>query len=44
VTDVWVNGRRMLAGRHLTTLDAGELAAKAAVWRDKIHAADRSSH
>jgi 5-methylthioadenosine/S-adenosylhomocysteine deaminase len=43
VTDVWVNGRRLLAGRHLTTLDAAELAAKAAVWRDKILSADQSS-
>ena len=43
VTDVWVNGRRLLAGRHLTTLDAADLATRATAWRDKILATDRSS-
>ncbi len=44
VTDVWVNGRRVLASRHLATLDPAALAAKAAAWRDKILAADRNGN
>lgn len=36
VTDVWVNGRRLLAAGRLTTLDTEELRAKAAQWREKI--------
>jgi 5-methylthioadenosine/S-adenosylhomocysteine deaminase len=44
VTDVWVNGRRVLASRHLATLDPAALAAKAAAWRDKILAADRNDN
>ncbi|MBT9611880.1 MAG: TRZ/ATZ family hydrolase [Burkholderiales bacterium] len=33
VTDVWVSGKRLLSSRTLTTLDAHELAAKAAHWQ-----------
>lgn len=33
VTDVWVGGKRLLNQRALTTLDAHELAAKAAHWQ-----------
>jgi 5-methylthioadenosine/S-adenosylhomocysteine deaminase len=44
VTDVWVNGRRVLASRRLATLDPAALAAKAAAWRDKILAADRNGN
>jgi len=44
VTDVWVNGRRLLAGRRLTAMDAAELADSAAAWRDKILASDRNAH
>jgi 5-methylthioadenosine/S-adenosylhomocysteine deaminase len=40
VTDVWVAGRRLLAGRRLTTLDEDAIRRKAAVWRDKIAASD----
>ena len=36
VTDVWVAGRRLLANRELTTLDAGAIASRAQDWRDKI--------
>jgi 5-methylthioadenosine/S-adenosylhomocysteine deaminase len=36
VTDVWVNGRRLLQDRRLTTLDEQELRHKAAEWRGKI--------
>jgi len=43
VTDVWVNGRRLLASRRLLTLDPAALAASAKAWRDKIFAADRNA-
>ena len=36
VTDVWVGGRRLLAGRRLTTLDENAILHKAQEWRDKI--------
>jgi 5-methylthioadenosine/S-adenosylhomocysteine deaminase len=36
VTDVWVAGRRLLAGRQLTTLDEEAIRRKAQLWRDKI--------
>jgi len=36
VTHVWVNGQALLEERSLTTLDAGELAAKAALWQQRI--------
>jgi 5-methylthioadenosine/S-adenosylhomocysteine deaminase len=36
VTDVWVNGRRLLAERRLTSLDQDRIALKAREWRDKI--------
>jgi 5-methylthioadenosine/S-adenosylhomocysteine deaminase len=36
VTDVWVNGRRLLANQQLTTLDESALRDKAQAWRDKI--------
>ncbi len=36
VTDVWVNGRRLLQDRGLTTLDESALRQKAATWRAKI--------
>ncbi len=36
VTDVWVNGKHLLADRQLTTLDEHELIAKAKQWGDKI--------
>ncbi len=44
VTDVWVNGRRLFAGRRLTAMDAAELADSAEAWRDKILASDRNAH
>jgi 5-methylthioadenosine/S-adenosylhomocysteine deaminase len=36
VTDVWVAGRRVLAGRSLATLDEEAILLKAREWRDKI--------
>ncbi|MBI3546209.1 MAG: TRZ/ATZ family hydrolase [Gammaproteobacteria bacterium] len=36
VSDVWVNGKRLLASRRLTTLDESALWAKAQEWRSKI--------
>ncbi|MDO8704904.1 MAG: TRZ/ATZ family hydrolase [Sulfuricaulis sp.] len=36
VTDVWVNGRHLLAKHQLTGLDEAALRDKAAQWRDKI--------
>jgi 5-methylthioadenosine/S-adenosylhomocysteine deaminase len=36
VTDVWVAGRRLLAGRSLTTLDESAIVQRAQGWRDKI--------
>jgi 5-methylthioadenosine/S-adenosylhomocysteine deaminase len=38
VTDVWVNGRRLLHDGRLTTLDESALKEKAARWRGKIRA------
>jgi len=40
VTDVWVAGKRLLAGRKLTTLDEDAIRTKAQEWRDKIKAAN----
>jgi 5-methylthioadenosine/S-adenosylhomocysteine deaminase len=36
VSHVWVNGELLVEDRRLTRLDSGELAAKAAYWREKI--------
>jgi 5-methylthioadenosine/S-adenosylhomocysteine deaminase len=36
VTDVWVNGKRLLADRTLTTLDEQSIMRNAQTWRDKI--------
>jgi len=38
VTDVWVDGKRLLAARQLTRMHEHELAQKAQAWRDKIAA------
>ncbi|MBI3899088.1 MAG: TRZ/ATZ family hydrolase [Gammaproteobacteria bacterium] len=38
VTDVWVNGRRLLADRRLVELDETVVLDKARKWRDKIRA------
>jgi 5-methylthioadenosine/S-adenosylhomocysteine deaminase len=38
VTDVWVDGKRLLADGNLAHLDRSTLARKAQVWRDKIAA------
>ena len=36
VTDVWIGGRRKLAGRELVDMDAGALVANAGQWRERI--------
>lgn len=36
VSDVWIDGRRQLAARALTGLDADALRAKARAWRERI--------
>ncbi|HID49598.1 MAG TPA: TRZ/ATZ family hydrolase [Chromatiales bacterium] len=36
VTDVWVAGRHVLKQRQLTTLDSGEILARARRWRDRL--------
>ncbi|CAG1000218.1 5-methylthioadenosine/S-adenosylhomocysteine deaminase [Burkholderiales bacterium] len=36
VTDVWIQGERLFAQRALTRLDAAAIAARAALWRDRI--------
>jgi 5-methylthioadenosine/S-adenosylhomocysteine deaminase len=36
VSDVWIGGRRLLARRELTTLDAAEIRAKARAWRQRL--------
>ncbi len=36
VSHVWVNGELVVENGRLTRLDTGELAAKAAYWKDKI--------
>ncbi|MEP6996955.1 MAG: TRZ/ATZ family hydrolase [Betaproteobacteria bacterium] len=36
VTDAWVAGRRVVAGRRLTRLDTQELAARARFWQDRL--------
>jgi 5-methylthioadenosine/S-adenosylhomocysteine deaminase len=38
VSDVWVNGKHLLANYHLTSLDEAALRDKAQAWRDKIKA------
>ena len=37
VSDVWVNGRRVLDRGILTTLDNEELLARSHYWRDQLH-------
>lgn len=36
VTDVWVNGKRLLAERRLTGIDEVALVRNACAWRDKV--------
>lgn len=36
VTDAWVAGRHVLAGRRLTRLDTEELAARVRFWQDRL--------
>ncbi len=36
VTDVWINGVRIVAARRLTTVDEDELLAKAGTWQHKL--------
>jgi 5-methylthioadenosine/S-adenosylhomocysteine deaminase len=36
VTDVWIDGNRVLADRRITTLDEAAVLARAAEWRERI--------
>jgi len=36
VSDVWVNGKHLLANYHLTGMDEAALRDKAVQWHDKI--------
>jgi 5-methylthioadenosine/S-adenosylhomocysteine deaminase len=36
VSDVWIAGEHVVAGRALTTLDPEELAALARLWQDRL--------
>ena len=36
VTDVWVAGAQLLAGRALTTIDEAALRSEMRAWRDKV--------
>lgn len=36
VSDVWINGKSVVRGRELCTLDAQHLRARAREWRDRI--------
>ena len=38
VTDVWVAGRRLLAARSFTTLDAEAILGQSRAWRARIAA------
>ena len=38
VSDVWVNGKRLLNNRQLTTLDESELLARTLAWGERIRA------
>ncbi len=40
VTDVWVNGKQLLAQRKLTTLDEEKLLIKAQIWAERIASTD----
>ena len=44
VSDVWVNGKHLLAKYRLTGMDEEKLRRKAAEWHGKISAADRKAH
>lgn len=37
VSDVWVAGKRIMAGRELSTLDQPSLLANAEAWRRRLH-------
>lgn len=43
VTDTWVAGQRLLADRHLTTLDETAIRARADEWQKKLAAKDKDS-
>ena len=36
VTDVWIEGERLVADRRMTRLDPAAVTARAAAWRDRI--------
>ena len=36
VTDVWIDGEARVADRRLVTLDPAAIAARAALWQDRL--------
>ena len=36
IADVWIDGGRLLADRTHTRLDAATVAARAALWRERL--------
>jgi 5-methylthioadenosine/S-adenosylhomocysteine deaminase len=44
VSDVWVNGKHLLANYQLTGMNEPKLRDKAIAWHGKISAADRKAH
>lgn len=40
VTDVWINGRQLLANRQLIHMETQTILEKASIWRDKIQSTD----
>jgi 5-methylthioadenosine/S-adenosylhomocysteine deaminase len=36
VTDVWIGGERIVAGRNLTTADEGAIVARARIWQERL--------
>ena len=42
VTDSWIEGKRVLENRTLTTLDMNDILAKAVAWKQKIQQADEA--
>ena len=36
VTDVWIGGERVVAGRRLATADEGAIAARARIWQERL--------
>jgi 5-methylthioadenosine/S-adenosylhomocysteine deaminase len=42
VTNVWIEGRRVLKDRQLTTLDESDIRTRIRIWRERLMS-DRAS-